>query len=114
MEETTVAKTLKYLMDKRHLSVAELSVQTGIPKSTLYSMVKKQTNQADLSILKTLADFFGEDVSIFCGLDHYKPPIKLANDEQILLTIFRTLNKTGQESLKSYIDVLSGNPGMKK
>lgn len=114
MEEAAVAQTLKYLMDQRGLSVAELSVRTGIPKSTLYSMVKKQTNQADLEILKTLADFFGEDVSIFCGIKEYKPPIKLEKDEKKLLSIFRTLNKTGQDSLKSYIDVLSGNPGMKK
>lgn len=109
-----VARTLKTMMDKKGLAVGELSVRTGIPKTTLYSMLKKQTNQADLDILKKLADFFGEDISIFCGIESYQPPIRLSPDESYLLASFRGLNKKGQESLRDYMDVLTGNPKMKK
>lgn len=113
-EEAAVARVLKILMERKELSVPELSERTGIPKTTLYSMLKKQTNQADLDILKKLADFFGEDLSIFCGIEIYKPPIKLTKNESFLLAGFRGLNQTGQESLINYLTVLAGNPSMKK
>ena len=113
-EEAAVARALKILMDRKELSVPELSDRTKIPKTTLYSMLKKQTNQADLDILKKLSDFFGEDVSIFCGIENYKPPLKLTKDESVLLAGFRGLNQNGQESLMSYLTVLAGNPSMKK
>lgn len=114
MKQDAIAETLKTLMAKREMSVPDLSMRTGIPRSTLYSMLKKQTNQADLEYLKKLADEFGEDISIFCGIEEYQPPIKLSEEERILLTIFRKLNSNGRERFSQYARELGDNTKMLK
>lgn len=114
MRQDAVAEALKSLMDKREMSVPDLSIRTGIPKSTLYSMLKKQTNQVNLECLKKLADEFGEDISIFCGIEEYQPPIKLSDEERILLTIFRKLNSSGKERFSQYARDLGDNEKMLK
>ena len=113
MEQASVAKTLSTLLEQKKLSVAELSERTGIPRTTLYSMSKKSTNQVDLGHLKRLADFFGENISIFCGLEDYEPPIRLSDEERLVLTIYRSLNAAGKKRLADYADELGGNPNMR-
>ena len=100
MEQASVAKTLSALLEQKKLSVAELSERTGIPRTTLYSMSKKSTNQVDLGHLKRLADFFGENISIFCGLEDYEPPLRLSDEERLVLTIYRSLNAAGKKKAK--------------
>ena len=113
MEEPTVAKTLRYLIEQKETSVPEISVALGIPRTTLYSMVKKQTDQVDLKTLKAVADYFQVDLSIFCGLENYKEPVELDEHEREILTIFRTLNETGKHRLLEYTRELGGNPNMR-
>ena len=113
MEKNAVAKTFNYLLEESKMTVSELSQATGIPPTTLYSMAKKQTNQADLGLLKTLSEYFHKDVSIFFGVDDYKEPIELTDKEKVILTIFRSLNQKGQSRLSEYASDLGNNPNMK-
>ena len=114
MEQASVAKTLSALLEQKKLSVAELSERTGIPRTTLYSMSKKSTNQVDLGHLKRLADFFGENISIFCGLEDYEPPLRLSDEERLVLTIYRSRNAAGKKRLSDYAEELGGNPNMRR
>lgn len=113
MNQGTIAKALNFLIDRKKISIQDLAHATGVKRSSLYALTTKTTNQVDLNNLKVLADYFGEDISIFCGLDDYKPPIKLSNEESLILTIFRTLNATGKDRLIQYVKELGDNPKMK-
>lgn len=114
MREGTIAAALNYLIDRKKISIQDLAHATGVKRSSLYALTTKTTNQADLDNLKALADYFGENISIFCGLDEYQPPIRLSEEEGLLLTIFRGLNGTGKERLTQYANELGDNPKMRK
>lgn len=101
MQEDMIAKAFRYMVDKSGKKMAEISAQTKIGKSTLYAMQNKNSNQADILLLKKLADYFGEDISIFCGVEDYKPPIKLDERERVIISIFRSMNEQGRAQMYS-------------
>lgn len=110
MKSNAIASTLQSLLNRENITAKELSKATGISPTTLYSMLGKTTNQADLEKLKILADYFGENVSIFCGIEDYEKPIELSDQERILLSSYRGMTKLGKERLLAYIDDIKDNP----
>ena len=110
MEEQSIAKALKYLMERDRTSVSAVSAATGIPAQTLYSTLAKKTNQADLGTLEKLAEHFGVGLEIFCGVEKYKPPLQLGKDEQTVIDVIRGLNEKGQLRLYEYAMELKANP----
>ncbi|MBE6910011.1 MAG: helix-turn-helix transcriptional regulator [Ruminococcaceae bacterium] len=110
MEKSTIAAALQHLMERDKVNTKELAKATGIPPTTLYSMLGKKTSQADLLTLKQLADYFGENVSIFCGLAAYERPIRLSDKERLLLTSYRGFSEEGKNRLFEYLEDMSVNP----
>ena len=108
--DAIIAKALLRLMEARNITVADLSAGTSIPVQTIYYYLRKKTNQVDLSILKTLADFFHVELSYFLDPDHYEEPISLDESERLLLSTFRALNEQGKTRVKEYLTDLGGNP----
>lgn len=114
MNQESIGYVLQYLLEKNRTSVGEICDATGINRQTLYSMLKKTSSQADICNLKKLADFFKEDISIFCGLNGYKKPEKLTAIERTALTIFRGMNHDGQERVLEYMNDIGDKPKYKK
>ena len=110
MEKSTIAVALQHMLDSHKTNVVELGKKTGIPATTIYSMLNKKTTQADLRTLKQLADFFGEDINIFCGLETYERPIQLTDKERLLLMSYRGFSEAGKNRLFDYLDDMSVNP----
>lgn len=110
MEEQSVAKALKYLMDRDKITVPVLSLSTGIPAQTLYSMVSKKTNQANLEALEKIADYFGVGIDIFCGVEKYKDTLHLDEDEREVIDMLRSINDRGKRRLYEYAVELTQNP----
>ncbi|MBO4915864.1 MAG: helix-turn-helix transcriptional regulator [Oscillospiraceae bacterium] len=110
MEEQSIAKALKYLMGREGVSVSALAVSTGIPAQTLYSMLSKRTNQANLETLEKLAEHFGVGIEIFCGVDSYTDTIHLDKDEKKVIDMLRSINEKGKRRLYEYAVELTQNP----
>ncbi len=110
MKNNAIATTLRWLLDREKITAKELSKATGIKPTTLYSMLGKATNQADLENLKLLADYFHENISIFCGVDEYERPVELSDQERLLLASFRGMTVLGKERLMAYVDDIKDNP----
>ncbi len=110
MENQSIAKALKYLMGRENTSVTVLSSATGIPAQTIYSTLSKKTNQADLGMLKKLADYFGVDIDIFCGVDEYTDTLHLDRDEREVVDMLRRINEKGKRRLYEYAVELTQNP----
>lgn len=110
MEEQSVAKALKYLMERNGTTVSVLSVATGIPAQTLYSMLSKRTNQVNLETLEKLAEYFGVGIDIFCGVDRYTDTVHLDRDERAVIEMLRRINDKGKRRLYEYAVELTQNP----
>ena len=59
---------------------------------TLYSLYNRENKKADLRMLKTLADYFGVELEIFCGMRGYKPTRRLSSEEENARPQFSTLS----------------------
>ena len=105
-----IARAIAYLLRRDRMNVNRLSALTAIPASTLYAMLKKNTNEADIGNLKKIADVFGENVSIFCSLDEYVHPVELLPDEARILAYYRSMNRAGQLRLSEYAAEVGENP----
>ena len=110
MEKQSIAKALRHLMDRDKTSVSVLAETTGIPAQTLYSMLSKKTNQADLETLEKLAEHFDVGINIFCGVEKYTDTIHLDKEEQEIIEMLRRINDKGKRRLYEYAVELTQNP----
>ena len=109
-EDSCVSDAFRFLLKDRGVTVKKVADDTGISENTLYGIKGRNYNRANMHLLKKLADYFGEDISIFCGLDEYEKPQKLQSQEQKFLESFRSLNKKGQERVESFMSDIMINP----
>lgn len=109
-KEAPVSDTLRYLIERSGKTVQQIAEETGISVGTLYSINSRTSSRADVRILKALADYFEEDISIFCGLDEYNPPKKLTEREQALLNRYNSLTDVAKDKIDGYIIDVAENP----
>lgn len=109
-KEAPVSDTLRYLIERSCKTVQQIAEETGISVGTLYSINSRTSSRADVRILKALADYFGEDISIFCGLDEYNPPKKLTDRERTLLNRYNSLTDVAKDKIDGYIIDVAENP----
>ena len=110
MEKQSIAKALKYLMERDGVTVAALAAATGIPAQTLYSALSKKTNQANLEMLETLARHFDVGIDIFCGVEGYTDTLHLEKEEREIIGMLRRINGRGKRRLYEYAVELTQNP----
>ncbi len=103
-----IARIVCNLMRRDGVNVSQLSAMTSIPASTLYAMLKKNTNEADFGNLKKIAAAFGENISVFCGADGYVR--SLEPEEEQLLNWYRRMNRAGQARLLEYAAEIGEHP----
>jgi len=109
-----IARSMRYLMIRDGINVNQLSIRSEIPASTLYAMLKKSTNEANILHLKRIADVFGESISIFCDLDTYERPVELTSEESRILQYYRGMDPAGQARLSEYAAEVGENPRYRK
>ena len=108
-EESPVSDTLRYLMEKSGKTVREVSDETGIPYQTLHSMTKRARG-ANIRTLKLLADYFDEDISIFCGYRTYTPSLRLSPEERELIVLYRLLTDRAKIRIEENLHDMIENP----
>lgn len=121
-------KKITALLQKHHISVAELSRRTHIKPTTLYSIIDNDNADLKISIAQSIANAIGISfyeftgipmttdieslVSLFPGAEissrNGKPALKLANLKE--LSAFFSLNQKGKERALLYIDDLNKIP----
>lgn len=106
-----IADVLSYLIERSGKSLYEISDGTGIKYKTLCSIKQRASSNVSLRSLKALADFFGEDVTIFLGLDGYEKPLRLSDKEKSFMETYQKLNDEGQAKVN---ELAEDYVGMKK
>lgn len=108
-KQSIIGKTLETLIKNSDKTVREIAREMHISEQTLYSMEKQTTNRIDLDLLKSIADYFHKDISVFFGYEKYQEPIILNREEEQLLSRYRKMNKYGKTRLEEYSIDLVGN-----
>lgn len=108
-DDDNVSGVFRYLLDRSGKTVQQVSSDTKIPEKTLYSLSLRTSRKADMKMLRTLADYFNEDLDIFCGLDHYQKK-RLSSEEDMLLQHYNTLTEEAKLQVMGFIMRLQSNP----
>ena len=61
-----IGKKIESLLQKENMKVCELAQKTGVASSSIYSMIARDSQKADLSVLSKIARTFCVDISYFC------------------------------------------------
>lgn len=105
---------LKNLIDKRKISIKQLSESADVPYRTLYKIITKETKEPSVNIMIRVAKalnittdnlIFGKDVKCNINLNH---------TEEKLLNDFRSLNEQGQEYIMQTIDMVKDKYSSRK
>ena len=110
VDNDTVSDVFRYLLNKSGKTIIQISTDTKIPLSSLYSISSRKSQSVNIRNLKKLADYFGEDLSIFCGLINYTPPLKLTTEQQMVLDEYSTLTTAAQIEVIDLLKRLRENP----
>ena len=105
-----VSEAFRYLKKRKNVTVRDIAKAIGVPESTLYSINGRACDRANMALLKSLADYFQTDVSIFCGLKSYKPPVRLTPQQEELLSRFEALTDNAKRRVLENLDDIYSNP----
>lgn len=106
----TVSAGLRYLVQSSGKTVKEIADGVHVSANSIYTIMHRNSNKADILVLKRLADYFDVDITIFCGVGRYDPPKKLDEQEQLLLTTYNSLTDAAKARIDEYISDVAGNP----
>lgn len=87
--EKTVVSIIVELLEKNKLNSRDLAKRIGVPPTSIYSMIRRDSDRIDIKTLKKMADVFGEDLDVFCGEEDYKKRLDLSTEEEQLVELYR-------------------------
>ena len=101
-----IGKTIKQLLDSRNMSVSELARMTGIPSTTLYSIIKRDNSTVDLSDLVLVCQALNTPLEFFFQKLNPQGEIPSLPDssEWDLISRFRLLDGHGKHMTNIVID----------
>lgn len=106
-DQESVSTVLEYLFRRSGEKISDAAPKMGVNANTLYSLSRRCSTKADLRTLKKIADYFGEDLSIFCGLKTYAPPARLSPEEAALIGKYRTLSEEQRDMAEKMISAMA-------
>ena len=109
-KDSCVSDAFRYLLREHPIQIRELAKATGISENTLYTINGRNSDRANMAVLKKIADYFQVDVSIFCGYKSYKQPKRLSEDESNLLEIYGGLTEAAKKRVTELIMDVYENP----
>lgn len=123
-----VGKRIKDILERRNMTVIMLADSTGIPSTTLYSMIKRDSDDEKFDILMRLCASLGVSLSELIGSENMGkytedikndlwpepwPPQSPSNINK-LVDHFNQLNDEGQDKAIERIEELTEIPKYKK
>lgn len=107
-----IGKTLSNILEENNSNPNELSERTGIPPSTIYSIIKRDNMKVDISVLARICKELGVEMNRF--YDEYFDEIEnsvlnndntvLTSDEKTLIKKYRTLDEHGKKAIFNTLD----------
>ena len=103
----------KELLDENQLTISDVAVRTGLPRSTVSSYINRKSSPSILQ-LKALASLFDVSVDYLIGrtesderqIDFYKNAFYTSSEEQELIKAYRQLSFDQQQVIKVQLGAL--------
>ena len=108
--QDTISDVFRILVEKSGKKLNAIAEETKIPLQSIYSLHNRKSKVANIRTLKLLADYFGEDLTVFCGLMTYHPPRKLTAEEERLINEYGTLTDDAKLQVLGLLSRLRSNP----
>ena len=64
-----IGSRLKQILEERGMTVSQLSRESGVPAQTLYAMINRDSNKADMDIMAKMLLALDMDLMEFLGLE---------------------------------------------
>lgn len=105
-----IGKTLSDILEENKSNPNELSERTGIPPSTIYSIIKRDNMKVDISVLARICKELGVSMSRFYDeyfkeKEQYNSSIMLNINEQTIIKKYRTLDEHGKQAIDNLLDL---------
>lgn len=112
MELTKFSEVLKQYREERDLTLDELAAMLGTSKQVLSRYENKQRSPK-LVVAAAFAEKMGIPLESFVG-DRPQPvlPDSLSQDEQHLVTLYRSLNPAGRQMAVTAVESFAANPAL--
>lgn len=110
VDNDTISDVFRYLVKRSGKEVLQIAADTKLSATTLYALHSRKSTHANIRMLKVLADYFGEELTIFCGLKQYRPIRKLTAEQERLLAEYDTLTEDAKTMVMGQISRLRANP----
>lgn len=109
-----IGDKLQDLIDKRHRNVNDLSKVTGIPASTIYSIIRRNNTKVDLSDLQIIADelcvtldYFSDSPNKFpVENDEFTEYLDELRSRPELRMLFKTTRGTTKEDIEKAVKII--------
>ena len=98
-----IGDKLQALLDAKGMKPGTLATKTGIPKSTIYGIIKRNNKKASLSTLEKIADALDVPVEYFFGRDESEAQKNQPDPETDELETFIELFDRMTPEQKSFI-----------
>ena len=98
-----IGEKLQALLDVKHMKPGTLATRTGLPKSTIYGIIKRNNTKVKLSILETIADELDVPVEYFFGRDENEAQKNQPDPESDELDMFFELFDKMTPEQRSFI-----------
>lgn len=102
-----VGERLASLLEQKKMRAGTLATRTGIPKATIYSILRRNTKNVDYDVLTKIAQELSVPVSYFLEGDASSERLRPTLDpqEEEFLTLFRLLTAEQQRFI---LDAMKG------
>lgn len=108
----TIRKNLKYYLERSPYTQAEIARTLGVSKTSVTKWMNGN-NSPNIELLEPLCKLLNINITDVFE-EHPEAGETLAQDEQQLVTDYRSFNDEGKEKVREYVADLKGNPRYKK
>lgn len=106
----TISDVFRALVKRSGKELTQIIEETKLPSTTVYSLHNRNNKAANIRTLKVLADYFGEDLTVFCGLAAPPPPRKLTPEQEQILYQYDTLTDDAKLQVLGLLNRLHRDP----
>ncbi len=109
----TIGENIKKVCALKGIRQVDIAEHMRISQGSVSNWIKG-TNSIDIENLAELCSFLGVSLDQIYGVTPITPDVSLSPAETDLISIFRSMNKTGKDMLLNTARIYAGNPEMQK
>lgn len=114
-----IGDKLSELLKVKKIKPGTLATLTGIPKSTIYSIIKRNNKNVDFSVMEKISDVLGVPVEYFyerpqSSHENEKNPAPESGLSEARRALLDAVEGMSEEEILHLLDVIAAVKGMRK